>query len=550
MAVRLPGNLHPSILRGMSAGDRRLASFLFLDIVGSTRIASAMGDERWKTLLNRFRRTVRAELKRFGGHEEDTAGDGFFASFPQPASAVRASAAIVREVQSLGIDVRCGVHTGEGEVVDGRLAGLGVHVAARVMALGGAAEVLATSTVKDLVLGADLTFADRGAHELKGVPGTWQVYTVTAVDAVSVAEPLAAEVAEARLADVTAEPVARRSRWIVGVAAAAAFALAVAGVVMATRRGDHPAGPVSVPMLIRYAVTPEGAVHRAAELAGGNDSGWIGMADGTLWEASQKGGLVSRDVETGRVVSNIPWPAGSTNVGTWGFGFGSAWIDYPNGLTSSRIFRIDTASGRQLDAFTVPGEVLDIESGTDGVWMLSGDGALRLIDPAGDRVTGRWTIHGYSPGLMILTGADIWISDEVASAVYRFDIAAGRVTKTASVESGVQLLGVDDVTGTQVWVASSGTSTITPIDIATGRAQASVGVGGPFTFAAVGLGAVWVAAGPQLVRYDIDARTISRIAMPAGFLAGQITVDPTSGSVWIGNCPCPDFYGVSAAPSS
>src|SRR6187402_2268744 len=141
-------------MRG-GTGPTRLTTVVLLDIVGSTVVAGELGDERWRVALSRFRRLVRTDLKRHQGHEEDTAGDGFFATFGQPAAAVRCAAAIVSDVQTIGLDVRCGLHTGEMGSVEGRPGGVAVHAAARVMALAGAAEICCTSTVRDLVMGQD-----------------------------------------------------------------------------------------------------------------------------------------------------------------------------------------------------------------------------------------------------------------------------------------------------------------------------------------------------------------------------------------------------------
>src|SRR3954466_5659000 len=137
-----------------SAVHRRLATVLFLDIVGSTTIARELGDARWRVVLGRFREVVRRELKRHNGREADTAGDGFFATFSEPVQALRCAAGITLAVQELGLDVRAGVHTGECEEIDGKLGGIAVHIGARVMSLGGAADVLATGTAKDLVIGS------------------------------------------------------------------------------------------------------------------------------------------------------------------------------------------------------------------------------------------------------------------------------------------------------------------------------------------------------------------------------------------------------------
>ena len=159
--------------------DRVLATVLFTDIVGSTEHASQLGDRRWRDLVSEHHRLIRGELARFRGREIDTAGDGFLAAFDGPARALRAAGSIVRAVQPLGIEVRVGVHTGECEVLDGKLVGVAVHVAARVAAAAGPSEVLATGTVKDLVAGSGITFEDRGMRPLKGLPDQWRLFSVT-----------------------------------------------------------------------------------------------------------------------------------------------------------------------------------------------------------------------------------------------------------------------------------------------------------------------------------------------------------------------------------
>jgi class 3 adenylate cyclase len=156
-----------------------LATVLFTDIVGSTEKMAELGDRRWRELLNEHHRSVRRQLARFRGIEMDTAGDGFFARFDGPARAIHCAQAITTAVQPLGINVRAGLHTGECEVADGKVAGIAVSIGARIAATANANEVLVSSTVKDLVAGSGLTFADRGPHALKGVPGEWQLYAVT-----------------------------------------------------------------------------------------------------------------------------------------------------------------------------------------------------------------------------------------------------------------------------------------------------------------------------------------------------------------------------------
>ena len=161
-----------------SAPDRVLATVLFTDIVDSSGRAAALGDRAWREVLEQHHALVRNRLMRFRGVEVDTAGDGFLASFDGPARAIACACAIVDGVRDLGLEVRAGLHTGECELVERKVAGIAVHTGARVLALAEANEVLVSSTVKDLVAGSDLRFEDRGEHELKGIPDLWRVFAV------------------------------------------------------------------------------------------------------------------------------------------------------------------------------------------------------------------------------------------------------------------------------------------------------------------------------------------------------------------------------------
>lgn len=164
--------------RETASADRMLATVLFTDLVGSTARASEFGDRRWRDLLEQHHSAVRRELGRFDGRELDTAGDGFFATFDGPARAIRCAQAIIEAVRPLDLRVRAGLHTGEVEVLDGKMAGIAVNIGARVAGLAGPGEVLVSGTVKDLVAGSGLEFEDRGVAGLKGVPGEWRLFAV------------------------------------------------------------------------------------------------------------------------------------------------------------------------------------------------------------------------------------------------------------------------------------------------------------------------------------------------------------------------------------
>ncbi|HSW27346.1 MAG TPA: adenylate/guanylate cyclase domain-containing protein [Burkholderiaceae bacterium] len=159
--------------------DRVLATVLFTDIVGSTDLAARLGDRAWHGLLEQHHALVRRELARFRGREVDTAGDGFFATFDGPARAIRCACSIRDAVRELGIAIRAGLHTGEVELTGDKIAGIAVHIGARVAAAAQASEVLVSNTVKDLVAGSGVGFADRGVHVLKGIPGEWHLFVAT-----------------------------------------------------------------------------------------------------------------------------------------------------------------------------------------------------------------------------------------------------------------------------------------------------------------------------------------------------------------------------------
>jgi pimeloyl-ACP methyl ester carboxylesterase len=194
--LELPGNDHPPMFgdnaneiadaiqefltgtRGPVEVDRMLATVLFTDIVGSTEKAVALGDARWRKLLDDHHAVIRRNLSRFRGREVKTTGDGMLATFDGPARGVRCACAIAEDIRALGIDIRAGLHTGECEMMGDDVGGIAVHIGARVASLAGAGEVLVSRTVKDLVAGSGLRFADRGSQTLKGVPGDWQIYAV------------------------------------------------------------------------------------------------------------------------------------------------------------------------------------------------------------------------------------------------------------------------------------------------------------------------------------------------------------------------------------
>jgi pimeloyl-ACP methyl ester carboxylesterase/class 3 adenylate cyclase len=193
---QIPGAVEP-FLRGiwdrgeweLVESERVLATVLFTDIVASTAKLAELGDRRWGEVVQQHHALVRRQLVRFSGREIDTAGDGFFASFDGPARAIRCACAIREAVRPRGLEVRAGLHTGECEVIDGKVGGIAVHIGARVAAEAAPGEVLVSGTVKDLVAGSGIGFQERGVAALKGIPGEWRLFAVDQPRAAAIGRP-------------------------------------------------------------------------------------------------------------------------------------------------------------------------------------------------------------------------------------------------------------------------------------------------------------------------------------------------------------------------
>ena len=218
-------------------GDQRgLTTLLFTDIVGSTEVSVELGDRKWRSLQARHHAEIRRQLKRYGGHEVDTAGDGFFATFDSPAAGVRCAFAIVKGVRELGLDVRAGLHIGEAELAGEKVGGIAVTTAARVCAVAGREQVLVTSTIVQMAAGAGLEFTELEGQELKGVPGKWDLFALAALEGEPIGPPLDPErSAEYRLRASPVEEVPARKRflWRAALAVSVAF---VAVVILMSRR--------------------------------------------------------------------------------------------------------------------------------------------------------------------------------------------------------------------------------------------------------------------------------------------------------------------------
>ena len=316
---------------------------------------------------------VRGRLKAEGGREENFTGDGFLATFAEPARAVRAAEGIVEDVRSLGIEVRAGVHTGEIETIDGHVGGVGVHAGARVMSLAGASQVLVTGTVKDLIVGAPFRFRDAGVHELRGVPGTWPLFALQDVDERPVPGPMdPEEAADARAAIASNERAGRRRRWLVAVGALIVVAAIVATVVVAS------SGKAATITMIKIDPTTGQITETIADgYYSHHHQGSLWDQNGTIWQATATQ-VVGRDPVTGAVRITLSLESEIEN-GTFGLGFG--WVATPKTDDTSTIEKVDLVSGDVVARVDVPGPVRSMATGDGSLWTVTEGGVLARVDP-------------------------------------------------------------------------------------------------------------------------------------------------------------------------
>jgi len=517
---------------------RRLMTVLFLDVVGSTALADELGDARWRVVLTSFRAAVRRELKRHGGREQGTEGDSFFATFAEPVQALRGAASIAAAVQDIGLDVRSGVHTGEVEEVDGTLGGIAVHIGARVTALAGPAEVMVTSTVKELVAGSGAAFDDAGEHELKGVEGLWHTHRLRSID-VELPPPLTPEVAAERLAGLA--PRTRRGRGMLVAAAAVVLVVALAGGYFAVRGSSTPAGEIT---LLQLDPRTGDVVRTLRDGRLGCPCGANLFAiSGTLWERSGVDGgvIVVRDMKTGRLQRATRAPMDAVDGAV---GFGSIWLlrstvvlKGASGTLINAVQRLDELSGRPTARIRLKGPVErgTIAIGNGAVWVLQPDATLVRIDPATNKVTGRFATNAVETTILLPTGGYEWICECVNHEVLRYD-ARTRTGRTFHFdEQPWHLVEIKTSRGSTLWLMDEQGATLTEIDPRTGKPKQPLGLNG-HPAEAVQLGdSIWVAAGTVVDRIRLPGRTRTSIPLPKGMNATGIAADPATGRLWINN---------------
>jgi class 3 adenylate cyclase len=488
-------------------GERRLATVLFTDIVSSTERAVELGDRGWRALLRRHQRTVRAELRRYAGHEVDSAGDGFFATFAQPAQAVRCALAIRQAVRPLGLSVRSGVHAGEVEPIGPKVGGVAVHLAARVLSAAEPDEILVTSTVRELVAGSELVFEDGGARTFKGFEDRWRVFRVIGPEP-SAAAPLAEEPAGM---DARARRMAIAAGGVIGAAL-------VTGVLIVLGLGGQAAPTAGVNTVVQI----DGANTIASAVAVARAPIALSAGAGALWVASEAGTVTRIDLDTRatQVVGGVGIPSAMAVAGS------SAWV--AQGY-EGRISRIDTETVELRETLELHGR--RIAATDEGIWMTD-DLADRVIHLSGVTFAELGTVAlqaGSGPRGVATDGSTVWVANQRSATLIRID-QASLATVGHPIGLGSPPTEVA-VAGGSVWVTSLEADTLYRVDPEQGRVAATIEVCDEPDAIAASADGVWVACRADRVvrRFGLDGSFVADVAIPGVPCALAIVED----GVWV-----------------
>jgi class 3 adenylate cyclase/streptogramin lyase len=508
---------------------RGLAAVLFTDIVGSTSIAAEMGNTRWVELVARHHRIVRHQVGRFGGREVDDAGDGFFVTFERPADAIRCAVAAAEAVRELGIEIRAGVSFGELETVGRKPGGLAVNTASRVMSVGGPGEVLVPGSVREIVSGSGITFAEHGVHRLKGLEGEFRLSSVTGVDGAEVAPPLDAEQAAARRRDIFPAGTKRAVR-IAGLAAGVLAVGALAWLLLGRETGGPPVtppGPLGSAMAM---IDPEtGQVVKSVPIGGKAVVG-LGFLDHPM--VVGEGGVwllgPPRLLHIDPLHADVRSDAIHVGVGTTqtvAAKFGSIWV-----LTDRTLYRVHPGTD-EIEPFLV----LPLASGIatyalamdDRIWVADGDGTIVRIDPSTEAREQAET--GLNVGKMAVTENGLWVADVLLGEVVRVDRDRLRPTTDLIEIGGV----IDQMSsdGDDLWILDTTVGVVTRANTVS-HAVRSRRVGDHPTDMAVGLGAIWVGDEDGSL-YRVDTTTLDVEEFPIGAEVLAVGVDERAEAVWV-----------------
>ncbi|MEP7040530.1 MAG: ABC transporter substrate-binding protein [Chloroflexota bacterium] len=506
--------------------ERFLTTVVMTDIVGSTEHAAELGDNAWREFLQQHHALIRTELRRHGGREMDTAGDGFFVIFDAPAQAVGCVLAMAKAVRGLGIEIRAGVHVGEVQQMAGKVTGIAVVIASRIMAGGGGGDVLVSSTVRDLVAGSGLTFEDRGVRQLKGVPDEWRVYSVRRPEAEAVApgQPAVARVRRAAaVRRAQARPIwQRRPRLAAAIAGGLAIPLVATSLLV--WQPWRPATLTSVSENSIGIIDPERR-EVIGQIAVGTRPGGIAVGDGYAWVANTGSDTVSQiDLETGATLSRI-------NVGRSPAGIavaeGSVWVANSADRTITRInAKLAEVVGAPIQVGNGP---TAIAAAGPLLWVAnSTDSTVVAVDARTGEV-GQKTGVGAAPIALAADATAVWVVSEDGASVTQLDPLTG-ATLTAPIQLAVRPTGVA-LDADSVWVTGAD-GTITQIDRAANRIRSTLDIGGSLTAIAVSGDWIWVGSqGGKVYRVAPAGQATTSEPISIGSAVGAIA--EVDGKIWL-----------------
>jgi class 3 adenylate cyclase/DNA-binding beta-propeller fold protein YncE len=507
------------------APERLLTTVLFTDIVGSTERAAEMGDKQWRRIISAHHALVRRHLKRFNGKEVDTAGDGFFATFDQPAQAIRCAEAVVQDVGRLGIQVRAGVHMGEVEVTGPKVSGIAVHIGARVMSQAGPGQVLVSSTVRDLMAGSDMKFEDLGSHELKGVPAQWRLYAVE--------PPPQEEAVEQPLMGEEPAPRSRLPTIPALIAIGVVLVLIIPLVLLLRGRGGQ-SFAVGKDTVVRIAGgRVDGGAHvghTPSSVAFGMDRVWVANFNDSTIQS-----IDPQTHEASPAQGGLPGnPTGLT------VGGGYVWVTF--GIAVGEVVRIDPTQPNSVKPISDVGTgVGEIAFGDGFAWAVNGQtDELLKIDPTSATVVDHIALDPDSGATGVAEGGGyVWVAESLKGTVVRISATdpSDRVPVPLPPGPGQQPPRPERVAygAGFVWVTDTSLDQVTRINPGelSGGASPITGVGdGPVGIAAGPLG-VWVANSLDGTVAQIDPQTrqvIRRVKLGDFSVEG---VTESSDAIWV-----------------
>ena len=517
-------------------GGPELGAVLFTDIVGSTAVAAEMGNARWGELVARHHRLIRRELRRRGGHEIDTAGDGFFATFERPVDAIRCAVAVTDAVRELGIEIRAGVAFGELETTGRKPSGLVVNTAARVMSVAGPGEVLVPASVREIVSGGGISFAEHGVHRLKGLDGEFRLFTVTEVDGAAPPPPLEEAAAAERRAAIAPAVRARRPAMLVGIAAAAIAAVAIA--FLAIGDGDAPEERPPAVTASRGVVELDPETADALQTIDFVDAGRPPGIDQTY------------ELEAGE---SAVWAESPTNFGVRVFhvdpehgDVGQVQLPYDRGAgfvamvtefdalwaTTDQLIRVNPATDEARPVLAIPEPVPLARPGLAAdrrnLWLGTAGGVLLKLDRNGEEIDRR-DVEG---GIHLVAVGDgwVWLVDQGAGVVTKIDARTLQSVAEIHLDSNLDAIAVLDG---YVWILDLATGVLTRISISSERVTGQETLPADPTTMAAGADAIWVSHEDGTVtRVEPATMAAAEFARVDG-TALAVAVDDERESLWV-----------------